>query len=246
MDDESYDGYDGGMYTGGGSKGYRGKTKIPHFRRIGYRKRRSRRNMGANQLEPVEFFAISVVITMLVTVLFQIEWLFASFYAVFVFYTMLTKNVNPIRFISKVLTGMGMLFFAAITFVFILDIMVDGNVDPTIPIAYGYIIRIPLLSWSIVWLLEGWINWLRTRKMAKENFKEKEKSTKLLLLKIAKISYIASIATIIYGIVNFLHLSYTLGFLLFGVLLHLDFWNVDLMIGFILLGKFLQWVAYKK
>ncbi|WP_282154495.1 hypothetical protein [Cytobacillus gottheilii] len=245
MDDESYDCYDGGMYTGGGSKGYRGKTKIPRFIRAGYRKNRSRRNMGDKKLEPVDIFAICVVFTMLVTLIFQMEWLFASFYAIFVFYTMLTKNVKPIRFVSKVLGIMGMLFFAAITFVFLIDSM-DANIDPTILSAYGYIIRIPLLSWSIVWLLEGWIHWVKTRKMAKEHFIEKEKSTRLILLNIAKISYIASAVIIILAAGKFLYLLFSWGSVVFGMLRYFDYWNVDLIIGFTLLGKLLQWLANKK
>ena len=249
MDDESYDGYDGGMYSSGGTKGSRGKTKIPRFKSIirkGHQGRRPRRNRVNNINDPETTIVMWVVITFLLSAVFHAEWLFASLYALFVFYTLLTKNVWPIRFVSKILTTMGILFFVAITLVLLINIMVDESIDSIILIAYGYIIKIPLLSWSIVWLLESWIDWLNKKKIAKENFVEKEKSGKLLLLKIAKGSFIASTVIIIFGVCNFIYPFYfwNLG-LLNQILGIFAYWKVDLIIGSTLLGKYSQWLAYK-
>ncbi|NUH86298.1 hypothetical protein HUN92_21900 [Bacillus firmus] len=246
MDDESYDGYDGGMYSGGGTKGSRGKTKIPRFKSIirkGHRGRRSRNN---NINDPETTIVMWVVITLLVSAVSHAEWLFVSLYMLFVFYTLLTKDVWPIRFVSKILTTMGILFFVAITLVLLINLMVDESIDSTILIAYGYIIKIPLLSWSIVWLLESWIDWINTKQIAKENFIEKEKSGKLLLLKIAKGSFIASALIIIFVVGNFIYPFYYWNFGLFNQILGMiAYWKVDLIIGITLLGKFSKWLVYK-
>jgi hypothetical protein len=244
MDDEWYDGYDGGMYSGSGTKGLKRKTRIPRFKSIirkGYRGKRSRRGKVS---DPETTIVIWVVITTIVSALWHAEWIFASLYALFVLYTLLTKDVWPIRFVSVILTAMGILFFVALGLAVLLNLMVDNNIlqDPATQIAYGYIIKVPLLSWSIIWLLENWMVWINKRKFAKANFVEKDK---LPLQKLSKLCLTASMVLLIFSAVHFIYTVYSWGFWGLKMFSIIDSWTTPLIIGITMLGKFLQRLANK-
>lgn len=245
MDDEWYDGYDGGMYSGGGSKGNRRKkTRIPQFKSIirkGYRGRRSRRGSAS---DPETTIVIWVVITFLVSALFHAEWIFALLYGLFLLYTLCTKDIWPIRYVSVILTALGILFFVALGIAVLLNFMVDYNLlqHPATQTAYRYIIKVPLLSWSIVWMLENWMDWIHNRKLAKENFVEKEKSS---LQKLVKLCFAASIVISIMGAIHSIYTVFTWGIWVINTLSIINSWTSTFIIGITLVGRYLQWLAKK-
>ena len=107
-----------------------------------------------------------------------------------------------------ILTALGILSWCSGIAV-LLNFMVDYNLlqHPATQTAYRYIIKVPLLSWSIVWMLENWMDWIHNRKLAKENFVEKEKSS----LKLVKLCFAASIVISIMGVIHSIYTLFTWG-----------------------------------
>lgn len=238
MDDEWYDSYDGGMYSGSSTKGTKRKTRIPRFKSIirkGNRRRRSRRG---NVSDPETTIAMWVVITVILSAILHREWIFAFLYAIFFLYTLRTKDMWLIRYVSVVLTWMGVLFFVAIGLAVVLNLMLGSNIlqDPATQTAYGYIIKVPLLSWSIVWLLEHWFDWIRRRK----DFVEKRKS---LIDRLPRLCFATSIVILILGLVRSLYTVYYWGFWSLTMISIINSWTTPFIIGITLLGRVSQRLA---
>ena len=153
-------GYDGGFVSDGRSKKYSSKrTKIPRFRSIIRPNKRSRRRRVRVGNDSETTILMWGTFSFLVSAVLHTEWVFMSFYGIFILYTIFSKDIKPIRFVSSSILVAGILFFIAITLVVLLDLLGDADMlqEPSTRIAYTYIVGVPSLSWAIVRLLESWI-----------------------------------------------------------------------------------------
>ncbi|WP_191276749.1 hypothetical protein [Neobacillus kokaensis] len=247
MDDEWYDGYDGEMYSGSGSKGYKSKkVKLPRFKSIIRKGHRGRRSPRGAASDPETTIVMWVVITLLVSAFFHAEWIFASLYGLFLLYTLRTKDVWLIRYVAVILSALGILFFVALGIPLLLSFMIDGDFlqHPATQTAYRYVIKVPLLSWSIVWMLENWMDWIHKRKYAKANFVEKEKS---ILQRLIKLCFAASIVTSIMWAIHSIYTVFTWGLWIINTntLSIIHSWTSTFIIGITFLGMYLQRLANK-
>lgn len=154
-------GYDGGFLSDGKNKNrYKNRTKIPKFRSITSKSSRRRRRSSQTEHDAETLILMWAVISFLVSAVFHVEWVFISFYGIFLLYTLVTKDIAPIRYVSSIIFGMGILFFIAITLVVVLGYIggTDMLQDLIIRKAYTYIIGTPLISWLVVRGLENWVN----------------------------------------------------------------------------------------
>ncbi|SES35333.1 hypothetical protein [Psychrobacillus sp. OK032] len=147
---------DGEFISDGGRKNRSSKrTRIPRFRSIISKKSR-KRSVGNDSEATILMW---VIFSIIVSAIFHSDWAFKSLYGIFLFYTIFTKNIKPIRFVSSVILFIGSLSFIALTLVVLIDLLGDANMlqDPITRKAYTYIIGVPIISWGIIRLLENWI-----------------------------------------------------------------------------------------
>ncbi|WP_284036539.1 hypothetical protein [Neobacillus sp. 114] len=238
MDDDWYDGYDGGVYTGSGTKGSKRKTRtrIPSLKSFipkGSRRKRSRRGKVS---DPETTIGIWVVMTALGAALFHAEWISGILYTLFVIYTLVSKDLWPIKYVSVILTGMGILFFVALGLAVLLNLAIGSNIltAPATQVAYGYIIKAPLLSWSIVWVIENGMDWIKKRKMTKGNFVEKQK---LLLYRLPALCLAASTVLLAWYVVHSLYTLYQWGIWGLNLVSIIHSWTAPFIIGITILGR---------
>lgn len=153
--EESYSGgYDGGFVGDGRSKKSSTKLpKIPKFRSfIKVKKRRRSRVEGDSETKILMW----TIISFLISVLFHTETVFVLFCGLFVLYTLISKDIRPIRLLSRIILATGVIFFIALTFAVFVSLFSLLN-EPITWTAYKYIVGAPAISWGIVRLLEKWI-----------------------------------------------------------------------------------------
>ena len=133
------------------------RIKIPRFRSI-ISKKSSKRSVHVGNDSQTNIL-LWVIFSVIVSVIFHSEWVFTLLYGIFLFYTIFTKNIKPIRFVSSTILVIGIVFFLALTLVVLIDLLGDANMlqDPITRKAYSYIVGVPLTSWVIVRVLENWI-----------------------------------------------------------------------------------------
>lgn len=160
MDDENWygGGYDGGFV--GDSKSKKNsikRPKIPKFRSFIRTNKRGRRRRTHNDSETT--ILTWTIISLLVSCLFHTETVFILFYGVFLLYTIISKDIRPIKFVSSIIFGIGVVFFIALTFAVLINLLGGANLlkEPITWKAYTYIIGAPYLSRGIVRWLEKWI-----------------------------------------------------------------------------------------
>ena len=139
----------------GRNNGSSKRIKIPRFGSIISKKSRKRHVGNDSQTN----ILLWVIFSVIVSVIFHSEWVFMLLYGIFLVYTIFTKNMKPIRFVSSTILVIGIVFFLALTLVVLIDLLGDANMlqDPITRKAYSYIVGVPLTSWVIVRVLENWI-----------------------------------------------------------------------------------------
>ncbi|WP_084242865.1 hypothetical protein [Planomicrobium okeanokoites] len=180
MSEEWYtSGLDGEFVSNGKNKNrQRKRTKIPNFRSVVKKsttRRRKRRVHAEHDSETL--ILMWVVITLLVSAIFHAEWLFISLYVIFILYTLLTKDIKPINYVSSIIMGIGIIFFIATTLVVLFGFLGETNMlqDPITQKAYKYIIGTPLMSCLIVRLLEKFIEGFSKKKTRLVNIKSSKR-----------------------------------------------------------------------
>ena len=138
-------------------KGPSKRTRIPKFRSfIRKPKRKGRRKRGRASGDSTTTIGMWTVISFLASVLLHTEIVFVLFYSIFLLYTIISKDMGPIRLVSSIIWGIGILFFIALTLAVVLSLFTLLQ-EPVTWKAYQYIIGVPLASWGIVRILENWI-----------------------------------------------------------------------------------------
>lgn len=153
--EESYSGgYDGGFVGDGRSKKSSIKSpKIPKFRSFIKVKKRRRNRVESDSETKILMWT---VISLLISALFHTEIVFVLFYGLFFLYTLISKDIRPIRRLSGIILAIGVVFFIALTFAVFVSLF-SLLTEPSTWIAYKYIIGTPAISWGIVRLLDKWI-----------------------------------------------------------------------------------------
>ncbi|PDZ94881.1 hypothetical protein CON36_31440 [Bacillus cereus] len=153
--EESYSsGYDGGFVGDRRSKKSSTKSpKIPKFRSfIKVRKRHRARVQSDFETKILTW----TIISFLISALFHTETVFVLFYGLFVLYTIISKDIRPIRILSGIILATGVVFFIALTFAVFVSLF-SLLTEPFTWTAYKYIVGAPVISWVIVRVLDKWI-----------------------------------------------------------------------------------------